>query len=172
MKVVDGEFDTIDYDHLIPTTQEISDIATKTRSRLMSDKFIKNNMEATGRSKDEVVSYVDDYIKEFENSTLAFDKTRDGTVGLYTRGKITIDPRNPHLTKENVLGTLEHEIEHMFSNVGEQGSDLYRHPTLKLVDATGMPNESLTQNMSQAFEQQVRFRKALGWLEKNAGLKV
>ena len=172
MKVVDGEFDTIDYDHLIPTTQEISDLATKTRSRLMSDKFIKNNMEATGRSKDEVVGYIDDYIKEFENSTLAFDKTRGGAAGLYTRGKITIDPRNPHLTKENVLGTLEHEIEHMFSNVGQQGSDLYRHPKFKLVDRTGMPDESLVQNMGQAFEQQVRFRKALGWLEKNAGLKV
>jgi len=170
MKVVDGEFDSIDYDHLVPTTQEITDLATKTRSRLMSDKFIKNNMEATGRSKDEVVSYVDDYIKEFENSTLAFDKTPDGAAGLYTRGKITIDPRNPHLTKENVLGTLEHEIEHMFSNVSQQGSDLYRHPKFKLVDAIG--NENLTQNMGQAFEQQVRFRKALGWLEKNAGLKV
>jgi len=172
MKVVDGEFDTIDYDHLIPTTQEISDLATKTRSRLMSDKFIKNNMEATGRSKDEVVSYVDDYIKEFENSTLAFDKTPDGAAGLYNRGKITIDPRKPHLTKENVLGTLEHEIEHMFSNVGQQGSDLYRHPKFKLVDRTGMPDENLVQNMGQPFEQQVRFRKALGWLEKNAGLKV
>ena len=172
MKVVDGEFDTIDYDHLIPTTQEISDLATKTRSRLLSAKFIKNNMEATGRSKDEVVSYIDDYIKEFENSTLAFDKTPGGSAGLYTRGKITIDPRNPHLTKENVLGTLEHEIEHMFSNVGQQGSDLYRHPKFKLVDRTGMPDENLVQNMGQAFEQQVRFRKALGWLEKNAGLKV
>lgn len=172
IKVVDGEFDTINYDHLIPTTQEISDIAKRTRSRLMSDKFIKNNMEATGRSKDEVVGYIDDYIKEFENSTLAFDKTRDGSAGLYTRGKITIDPRSPHLTKENVLGTLEHEIEHMFSNVGQQGSDLYRHPKFKLVDRTGMPDENLVQNMSQAFEQQVRFRKALGWLEKNAGLKV
>ena len=172
MKVVDGEFDSIDYDHLVPTTQEITDLAAKTRSRLMSDKFIKNNMEATGRSKDEVVSYIDDYIKEFENSTLAFDKTPDRTAGLYTTGKITIDPRNPHLTKENVLGTLEHEIEHMFSNVRQQGSDLYRHPKFKLVDRTGMPDEDLVQNMGQAFEQQVRFRKALGWLEKNAGLKV
>ena len=172
IKVVDGDFESLEYDHLIPTTQEITDLATKTRSRLMSDKFIKNNMEATGRSKDEVVGYIDDYIKEFENSTLAFDKTPDGTAGLYSRGKITIDPRNPHLTKENVLGTLEHEIEHMFSNVAQQGSDLYRHPKFKLVDRTGMPDENHVQNMRQAFEQQVRFRKALGWLEKNAGLKV
>jgi len=172
MKVVDGEFDVVEYDHLIPTQQEISDIAKATRKRLLSDKFIKNNMEATGRSKDEITGYIDDYIKEFENSTLAFDKTPKGAAGLYTRGKITIDPRNPHLTKENVLGTLEHEIEHMFSNVGQHGSDLYRHPKLRLVDRTGMPDQDIVENMGQAFEQQVRFRKALGWLEKNAGLKA
>ena len=168
MKVVDGEFDVVEYDHLIPTQQEISDIAKATRKRLLSDKFIKNNMEATGRSKDEITGYIDDYIKEFENSTLSFDKL-DGTAGgLYTRGKITIDPRKPHLTKENVLGVLEHEIEHMFSNVGQQGSDLYRHPKLRLVDN----NPALdVEYLSRPWEQQVRFRKALNWLEKNAGLK-
>lgn len=169
MKVVDGEFDVVEYDHLIPTQQEISDIAKKTRKRLLSDKFIKNNMEATGRSKDEILGYVDDYIKEFENSTLAFDKLDDTVDGLYTRGKITIDPRSPQLTKEKVLGVLEHEIEHMFSNVGQQGSDLYRHPKLKLVDDNPALN---VEYLSYPWEQQVRFRKALGWLEKNAGLKV
>jgi len=172
MRVVDGEFDVIEYDHLIPTQQEISDIAKATRKRLLSDKFIKNNMEATGRSKDEITGYIDDYIKEFENSTLSFDKLQQGANGLYTRGKITIDPRSPHLTKENVLGSIEHEVEHMFSNVGQQGSDLYRHPKFKLIDRTGMPDEDLVKNMGQAFEQQVRFRKALNWLEKNAGLKA
>ena len=169
IKVVDGNFDAIDYDHLIPTQQEISDIAKRTRKRLLTDKFIKNNMEATGRSKDEILGYVDDYIKEFENSNLSFGKL-DGTVdGLYTRGKITIDPTGPNLNKEKVLGVLEHEVEHMFSNVGQQGSDLYRHPKLKLVDDNPALN---IEYLSRPWEQQVRFRKALNWLEKNAGLKA
>ena len=172
MKVVDGEFDVIEYDHLIPTQQEISDIAKATRKRLLTDKFINNNMEATGRSKDELVGYIDNYIKEFENSTLSFDRLDDTAGGLYSKGKITIDPRNPHLTKDNVLGTLEHEIEHMFSSAARQGSDLYRHPVLKVAGTEGASSyNKLMKNISQPFEQQVRLRKALGWLEKNAGLK-
>ena len=174
MRVVDGQFDQIEYQHLIPTQQEISDIAKSTRKRLFSDKFIKNNMEATGRSKDEITSYIDDYIKEFENSVIDFNKIDKSlnAQGLYNKGKITIDPRNPHLTKDNVLGTLEHEIEHMFSSVARNGSDLYRHPVLKVAGTDGTSaHNKLMKNISQPFEQQVRLRKALGWLEKNADLK-
>ena len=172
IRVVDGQFDEIDYKHLIPTQQEISDIATKTRKRLLTDKFIKNNMEATGRSKDEILGYIDNYIKEFETSVIDFNKLDDTAGGLYTKGKITIDPRNPYLTKDNVLGTLEHEIEHMFSSASRQGSDLYRHPVFKVAGTEGASKyNKLMKNISQPFEQQVRLRKALGWLEKNAGLK-
>ena len=133
--------------------------------------FIKNNMKATGNSRDEIIGYIDDFVKEFENSVLQFGKLAPDTGGLYSRGKITIDPTNPYLTKNKVLGTLEHEIEHMFSDAARQGSDLYKHPVFKLVDRTGRPDEALVKNISQPFEQQVRFRKALSWLEKNAGLK-
>ena len=171
IKVVDGQFSEIDYQHLIPTADEISDIAKRTRERLLTDKFIKNNMQATGNSKDEIVGYIDNFVKEFENSVLTFGKLPADTGGLYNRGKITIDPTNPYITKNKVLGTLEHEIEHMFSDVARQGSDLYKHPVFKLVDGTGRPDEALIKNISQPFEQQVRFRKALSWLEKNAGLK-
>lgn len=171
IKVVDGQFSQIDYQHLIPTADEISDIAKRTRERLLTDKFIRNNMEATGNSRDEIIGYVDDFVKEFENSVLQFGKLAPDTGGLYSRGKITIDPSNPYITKNKVLGTLEHEIEHMFSDAARQGSDLYKHPVFKLVDRTGRPDEALVKNISQPFEQQVRFRKALSWLEKNAGLK-
>jgi len=171
IKVVDGQFSQIDYQHLIPTADEISDIAKRTRERLLTDKFIKNNMKATGNSRDEIIGYVDDFVKEFENSVLQFGKLAPDTGGLYSRGKITIDPTNPYITKNKVLGTLEHEIEHMFSDAARQGSDLYKHPVFKLVDRTGKPDEALVKNISQPFEQQVRFRKALSWLEKNAGLK-
>jgi hypothetical protein len=171
IRVVDGQFGEINYQHLIPTADEISDIAKRTRERLLTDKFIKNNMEATGNSKDDIIGFVDDYVKEFENSVLEFNKLPTGTGGLYSRGKITIDPTNPYITKNKVLGNLEHEIEHMFSDVARRGSDLYKHPTFKLVDGTGRPDESLIKNISQPFEQQVRFRKALSWLEKNADLK-
>mgnify|MGYP003327228757 CR=1 FL=1 len=45
IKVVDGQFSEIDYQHLIPTADEISDIAKRTRERLLTDKFIQNNMK-------------------------------------------------------------------------------------------------------------------------------
>ena len=171
IKVVDGQFSKIDYQHLIPTADEISDIAKRTRERLLTDKFIKNNMKATGNSRDEIIGFVDDYVKEFETSVLEFNRLPADTGGLYTRGKITIDPTSPHINKNKILGTLEHEIEHMFSDVARQGSDLYKHPVFKLVDRTGKPDEKLIKNIAQPFEQQVRFRKALSWLEKNADLK-
>jgi len=172
IRVIDGEFTAVDYKHLIPTKGEIADIAKKARERLLTDKFINNNIKATGRSRKEILGFIDGYIDEFQNSVIQFNKLSTGDRGLYTKGKITIDPLNKFLTKDNVLGTLQHEIEHMFSSASRQGADLYRHPTLKLID-TGVneKNTKLIKNLGQPFEQQVRFRKALDWLQTNAGLK-
>ena len=172
------------------TGDDVMDIAVRTRERLLTDKFIKNNMTATGRTRQEVVESIDNFTNEFNGSTIYFDDLGSNTVGngsnktigaMYNPGKITVNTNKiSGATREHVLGKIEHEIEHMFSDIGKKGDITYSngtvdssslvasnkiqkaHPTLKAND--------LYENLPH--EQQVRFRKAITWMEDNVGLKV
>ena len=114
MKVVDGEFDLIEYDHLIPTQQEISDIAKATRKRLLTDKFINNNMEATGRSKDELGGYIDNYIKESDTGTLFLDVIHMVETFKIELQYAYIDTRLPDDTAKEVVVIMKPYLRDFF----------------------------------------------------------
>ena len=177
------------------TGDDIKNIAVRTRERLLTDKFIKNNMAATGRTRQEVIESIDNFTNEFDNSIVYFEDIGYGPFGedlqaaaSYVPGKITVNTNKiTGKTRENVLGNIEHELEHMFSDVGKKTNITYSngtvdasslrannkiqksHPVLKASDEMPANNQ---QYFNLPYEQQVRFRKAIRWMEDNIGLKV
>jgi hypothetical protein len=173
------------------------DIAVRTRERLLTDKFIKNNMKATGRTRQEVIESIDNFTNEFNNSVVYFDDLGTSSFGkgsnittsaVYNPGKITVNTNKiKGKTRESVLGDIEHELEHMFSDIGKKGGVTYSngtvdasslvasnkikkaHPTLKASDEMSVIDK---QYFNLPHEQQVRFRKAIKWMEDNIDLKV
>ena len=64
-------------------------------------------------------------------------------------------------SRANILGNIEHEIEHLFSDAGARGNTFKKsHPTLKVSDDIGMGNFKASY-YSLPYEQQVRFRKSI-----------
>ena len=188
---------SFDIDKFNISANDIRDIAVRTRERLLTDKFIKNNMTATGRTRQEVIESIDNFTNEFNGSVVYFDDLGTSSFGkgsntttsaVYNPEKITVNTNNiKGKTRESVLGSIEHEIEHMFSDIGKKGGVKYAngivdasslrasnkikeaHPTLKSSDEMSTIDK---QYFNLPHEQQVRFRKAIRWMEDNIDLKV
>ena len=165
---------------------DVKDIAQRTKDRLMTDKFIANNMNTTGRTRKEVEKSIDNFSKEFNNSTITFKDLDDINIGAeyIGNGKININTQNlTNKSRESILGDIEHETEHLFSDIfsnkaAGKGSHfgLYKnYPKLKLSDnlrGKSMGNIPTHFYESLPQEQQVRFRKAIRWMEDHADLKM
>ena len=173
------------------SAKDVINLGRDTEKRLLTEKFIKNNMKATGRSREEVINSIKGYSKEFDNSTITFkDLGKDGPGAQYGgNGQIVVNSSkfNENTSKKMILGDIEHEIDHLFSDFKgtymSSGDDIVEHaakelyenyPLLKVSDnmsgqAGGL---SMKSYMELPFEQQVRFRKAIKWLEQNADLKM
>ena len=176
--------DLADLSKLGVTNKDVADIVQKIKSRLTTDKFITNNMKATGRSREEVTESIEKFTKEFNESSITFKDLGDGMRGVYEgNGKIAINTRNlKNKSKEDVLGVIDHEVNHLFSDSkgpyividGKlHGQPLYdNYPALKLTEDKNVSIPGGSEYQSVPPEQQVRFRKAIGWLEENAGLKM
>ena len=120
------------------TSDNMIDIAENTRKRLLTDKFIENNMKTTGRTRKEVVEEVEKHVKEFEAGNLTITQNPnvnydgiykgDGELGLNIPNWIKPSDADlemyPFMKKheidkrvvDNVSGTLEHEINHLMSD--------------------------------------------------------
>ena len=168
------------------TNTVITDIANNTKNRLLTNKFITNNMKDTGRTQEEVILSIEKFIKEFNEGTFTFQNMGNSAPGEYLgNGKILINTNSLSENKGRNLGTLEHEINHLFSdskgkyitlgtNNKLHNQPLYdNYPTLKITESDNpfgvIPGGKLYQSVAP--EQQVRFRKAISWLEKHGGLK-
>ena len=180
-----------DIDKFNITIDDIKKLGATTKERLLTDKFIENNMKATSRSREEVISSINTFSKEFDNATITFnDLGKNGANAEYSgKGNIQVNSSklNEYTNKTQVLGDIEHEIEHLFSDfngrymtLGENtvrypAEELYKnYPSLKVSDSiTGtIPGQTTKGYLELPFEQQVRYRKAIAWLEENAGLKT
>jgi LysM repeat protein len=152
------------------STTDILNLGKDIEKRLLTDKFIKNNMKATGRSREEVVNSIQGFSKQFDNANVIFDDLGEHTGGIWNGTDIVVNTNKiDKSSRANILGTIEHEIEHLFSDVGNTFKK--SHPILKASDNIGMgPFKTSYYNLP--FEQQVRFRKSIKWLEQNAGLKI
>jgi len=176
--------DLADLSKLGVTNKDVADIVQKIKSRLTTDKFITNNMKATGRSREEVTESIEKFTKEFNEGSITLKDLGDKAGGVYEgNGKIAINTRNlKNKSKEDVLGVIDHEVNHLFSDSkgpyisidGKlHGQPLYdNYPALKLTEDKNVSIPGGAEYQSIAPEQQVRFRKAIGWLEENAGLKM
>jgi len=152
------------------TADDIKNLGERTRKRLMTDKFIENNMKATGRSREEVIKSINELTNEFNTSKLTFKYFEPTSTGGRYRGDGTIDINTHNWdtdSKEYILGKVEHEIEHLFSDqfTAPQGEKIYKNfPALKL-------SGSAREDLHLPAEQQARLRKGIRWMEDHAGLK-
>ena len=166
------------------TEKDILDAANRIMERLLSPKFIKNNAAATGRTEEEVSESINKMVSEFESGKVTFSNNPAGDYGAVYKGKGKIDINVGNLgNREQALGALDHEINHVFSDMGKLGtvippkvvegpngrevvfgSSLYdTYPTVNVVGSD---------YINAPHEQQVRARRAVQWLEDNAGLKM
>jgi hypothetical protein len=153
------------------STTDVLNLAEDIEKRLLTDKFIKNNMKATGRSREEVINSIQGFSKQFDNANVIFDDLGEHTGAIWNGTDVVMNTNKiDSKTRASVLGHIEHEIEHIFSDVGNT-TFKKSHPTLKVSDDIGMGNFKASY-YSLPYEQQVRFRKSIKWLEQNAGLKL
>jgi hypothetical protein len=188
----------LDISNLGGTSKDVKAVAKKIKNRLMTDKFITNNMNATGRSRKEVLESIENFTSEFNKGSVTFDDFGTSLDGIYRGvGDIGINTNNLNFKVSNnnnvvttstlkasddIVGTIDHEVNHLFSD--SKGpymiidnklhkQPLYdNYPNLKLTTDPGanIPGSLLYQSVAP--EQQVRQRKAIAWLEENAGLEM
>tara|TARA_R100001463_G_scaffold118_2_gene628 strand:- start:13103 stop:17062 length:3960 start_codon:yes stop_codon:yes gene_type:complete len=152
------------------STADVLNLGKDIEKRLLTDKFIKNNMKATGRSREEVINSIQGFSKQFDNANVIFDDLGEHMGAVWNGTDVVVNSNKINKSsRANILGNIEHEIEHLFSDVGNTFKK--SHPTLKASDDIGMGNFKVSY-YNLPFEQQVRFRKAIKWLEQNAGLKM
>ena len=174
----------LDISNLGGTSKEIAAVAKKIKDRLMTDKFITNNMNATGRTRQQVIESIENFTSEFNKGSITFDDIGDYADGIYKgNGNIGINTNNLNFkVSDDILGTVDHEVNHLFSDskgsylIADnklQGQPLYdNYPSLEITTdpSANLPGGSLYQSVAP--EQQVRQRKAIAWLEENAGLEM
>ena len=173
----------LDISNLGGTSKDIANVAKKIKDRLMTDKFITNNMNATGRTRQQVVESIENFTSEFNKGSITFEDFEKNLGGIYYGdGNIGINTNLKAARKDDVLGTIDHEVNHLFSDSkgsyvlvdGKlQKQPLYdNYPSLKITTdpSANIAGGSLYQSVAP--EQQVRQRKAIAWLEENAGLKM
>ena len=173
----------LDISNLGGTSKDIANVAKKIKDRLMTDKFITNNMNATGRTRQQVVESIENFTSEFNKGSITFEDFEKNLGGIYYgEGNIGINTNLKAAGKDDVLGTIDHEVNHLFSDSkgsyvlvdGKlQKQPLYdNYPSLKITTdpSANVAGGSLYQSVAP--EQQVRQRKAIAWLEENAGLKM
>jgi len=164
------------------TKSDITTIADNVTKRLKTDKFIKNRMDATGESREQVLKVIDDYVDEFRNAEIRFTDKIGNAGGMYTPGVVHITGSKEG--REKMLGTIEHELHHLFSDtkgpgisVGGKrigtGGTYANYPETKLLEDSRFYSYKGAgpQYFQWPAEQQARFRKAIGWLERHGGLK-
>ncbi len=173
----------LDISNLGGTSKDIANVAKKIKDRLMTDKFITNNMNATGRTRQQVVESIENFTSEFNTGSITFEDFEKNLGGIYYGdGNIGINTNLKAAGKDDVLGTIDHEVNHLFSDSkgsyvlvdGKlQKQPLYdNYPSLKITTdpSANIAGGSLYQSVAP--EQQVRQRKAIAWLEENAGLEM
>jgi hypothetical protein len=117
---------------------EITKIKDKNVKWLQSDEYVSKRMANTGESKESIMSQIDDYIKELDETPITFKTKADmgeNVLGSYKGGDILdgtpsrINILNPAPTNNmslvnkgvkpkldsHVAGTIDHEIKHLIS---------------------------------------------------------
>jgi hypothetical protein len=95
---------------------------------LKSDEYMSKRMANTGESKESILSQIDDYIKELDETPITFrsaDDMGESTIGFYKSGNIFDEtssqigiqaPKGPYKSiDKNLFGTIDHEIKHLLS---------------------------------------------------------
>ena len=118
--------------------KEIQAVIQKRKTYLLSDEYITKRAANTGESPNQIKAHIDSYLKELDNTTMGMYKEGDlgknikGDYGSKGGGNIRI---NKDMSYEEILGTIDHEINHLLSPVNITARNANPHTNVLWKDA-------------------------------------